>query len=151
MCYIEVTASGSVRFGIDQSVYERAAAGQSRLFAVWPGQWSSDLFAIDDLDQLARGMGWAHDESRTGLADHDHQIRWSRLDRLNDNPRSPYVWVEVWLDCRCVVRDLRVFAAHMRRQLAWNIATSSGWGSSGSEGRGYSYSVKVQRRTLTQP
>ncbi|WP_430495958.1 hypothetical protein ACQRWP_16900 [Micromonospora trifolii] len=37
--------------------YERAVAGTSRLFAVWPGNYSSDLFAIDDLDAYAVQSG----------------------------------------------------------------------------------------------
>ncbi|RSM60067.1 hypothetical protein DMB66_25620 [Actinoplanes sp. ATCC 53533] len=43
-------------------------AGTSRLFAVWPGDYSSDLFVIDDLDAYARAVGLIHDETRTGLA-----------------------------------------------------------------------------------
>jgi hypothetical protein len=66
MCYLEVATDGTVSQGVDAAAYERAASGRSRLFAVWPGNYRSDLFAIDDLDQFARGMGWAHDEARTG-------------------------------------------------------------------------------------
>src|SRR5690242_17723018 len=65
MCYIEVAADGTVYQGADEAAYHRALVGQSRLFAVWPGNYRSDLFAIDDLDQYARGMGWVHDEVRT--------------------------------------------------------------------------------------
>ncbi|MEV6753144.1 hypothetical protein [Streptomyces sp. NPDC051214] len=36
--------------GVDCAAYERALAGQSHLFAVWPGDWSSNLLVIDDLD-----------------------------------------------------------------------------------------------------
>ena len=34
--------------GADTAAYQRALAGESRLFAVWPGNWRSDLFAIDE-------------------------------------------------------------------------------------------------------
>jgi len=30
--------------------YIRASAGETKIVAVWPGQWRSDLFIIDDLD-----------------------------------------------------------------------------------------------------
>jgi hypothetical protein len=33
--------------------------------AVWPGQWSSDLFEIDDLDEFAKALRIKHDEERT--------------------------------------------------------------------------------------
>jgi hypothetical protein len=74
-CYIEVGPDGAVTWGVpDEQTLERARTGTSQLFALWPGQWSSHLFAIDDLDECARALGFQHDESRTGLADHDHDV-----------------------------------------------------------------------------
>jgi hypothetical protein len=35
----------------------RALAGETTLYAVWPGQWSSDLFVIDEVDKLADAIG----------------------------------------------------------------------------------------------
>jgi hypothetical protein len=52
-CYIEVAEDGMVSHGTDADTYERVRSGKSRLFAVWPGEWSSHLFAIDDLDEYA--------------------------------------------------------------------------------------------------
>lgn len=40
--------------------WERAVNGESALYAVWPGQWSSDLFAIDDLERFAEEFGFRH-------------------------------------------------------------------------------------------
>ncbi|MFI6421829.1 hypothetical protein ACIBG6_31015 [Streptomyces sp. NPDC050842] len=50
--------------GNDRAAYERALAGTSRLFAVWPGDRSSHLFVIDDLDEYAKAHGIRHDEER---------------------------------------------------------------------------------------
>lgn len=36
---------------------KRALAGQSVIFAAWPGQWKTDLFVIDDPQQLADALG----------------------------------------------------------------------------------------------
>jgi len=52
------------RLGDGRGAYERVLAGRSRLYAVWPGQWSSDHFVIDDLDEYARAVGIVHDEER---------------------------------------------------------------------------------------
>ena len=60
VCYIEQykTDGGdeitqcSTRAEIRGAV-RRSLAGQSRILAVWPGQWSSDLFEIDDIEALA--------------------------------------------------------------------------------------------------
>lgn len=75
-CYIEVHEDGTVTHGHDRAAYERAVAGKSRLFTVWPGEWSSHLFVIDDLDEYAKAHGIKHDEERTGLKEHVHDVRW---------------------------------------------------------------------------
>jgi len=142
-CYIEVHDDGTVSQGVDVQAYQRAVAGTSRLYAVWPGEWSSDLFAIDDLDEYARAVGILHDVERTGLADHDHQVRW-QPSAYNTNPRASYLSVEVFLDCGCTIHDLDVFAAQMRAQQGWDVATSGGWSGSGNR-----YTLRIRRKSLT--
>lgn len=143
MCYIEVHRDGEVTHGTDGGTYERALSGESRLFAVWPGQWRSNLFVIDDLDEYARALDIIHDQERTGLAAHDHDARWT-LSPYEENPNGSYIRINVWLDCGCTIRDLDVFAAQMRKQRGWDIAKSGGWGSGGG-----SYSMRARRRSLT--
>jgi hypothetical protein len=77
LCYIEVGAAGAVTWAArpDADAIRRARSGESHLYAVWPGQWSSHLFDIDDLDQLEGGLGIVNDQRRTGLADHPHDVR----------------------------------------------------------------------------
>ncbi|KID32005.1 hypothetical protein HQ32_00889 [Prauserella sp. Am3] len=142
MCYIEVGADGGVHFGTDEGMYRRVVAGESRLYAVWPGEWSSHLFAIDDLDQYAKAFGIVHDAVRTGLADHEHDVSWS-LSSREDKPTNTYISIDVWLACGCEIKDLKAFAAQMRTQKGWDIATSGGWG--GSAGR---YSLRARRKSL---
>ena len=36
----------------------RALAKNTILYAVWPGNWSSDLFIIDDLDAFAKAFNF---------------------------------------------------------------------------------------------
>lgn len=52
----------------------------------------------------------------------------------NDSPRSPYISVDVTLDCGCEIRDRRTFAAQMKEQRGWDMATSGGWSISGAPG-----------------
>ena len=65
LCYIEIFNDGTVKQipHINKSdreyvrqAYERVLAGQSSLYAVWPGKWSSDLFIIDDLSAFAKAF-----------------------------------------------------------------------------------------------
>lgn len=149
MCYIEVEADGTVTWGSDRGSYERALAGKSRLYAVWPGQRSSHLFVIDDLDEYARALGIVHDEERTGLAQHEHDVRWS-VSRFEDKPPGAYVDIDLWLDCGCEIRDLKSFASQMREQKGWDIATSRGWGRSGTDESGYRYSLRARGSSLTE-
>jgi hypothetical protein len=142
VCIIEVGNDGSVRQGGGPAAYRRAAAGESRLYAVWPGEWRSDLFLIDDLDEYAKALGIVHDAGRTGLADHVHDVRWA-VNPYEKNPSGLYITVDVWFDCGCAIRDLRAFAEAMRAQRGWEVATTGGWG--GSDGRHY---VRVRRKSI---
>ncbi|MFB7631061.1 hypothetical protein ACFC0M_08935 [Streptomyces sp. NPDC056149] len=146
-CYIELHTDGRVTHGADRTTYERAVAGESKLYAVWPGQWSSHLFVIDDLNEYAKAHGIKHDVQRTGLAEHAHQVRWTESGGER-NPRSPYISIEVSLECGCEIQDIDVFATQMRDQKGWAVATSVGWGSSSGPG-GVTYSLRVRRKSLT--
>lgn len=147
ICYIEVHEDGHVTHGRDADTDERAVRGTSRLFAVWPGQWRSDLFAVDDLDEYARAFGHVHDAERSGLADHEHAVRWS-MSPYETKPRGSYVAIEVRLDCGCRIRDLGAFAKQMKDQRGWDLPTNSGWGSHGSDEDGWTYSVRARRKSL---
>ncbi|MEU8618589.1 hypothetical protein [Streptomyces sp. NPDC048623] len=113
---------------------------------MWPGEWSSHLFVIDDLDEYAKAWGIKHDVQRTGLAEHVHQVRWAESDE-EKNPRSPYIGIEVVLDCGCKIESLRVFAEQMREQKGWAVATSVGWSRWGGP-EGTTYSLRVRRKSL---
>lgn len=147
-CFIEVAEDGAVTWGDGSGAYERVLAGKSRLFAVWPGKWSSHLFVIDDLDEYARAVGIVHDEERTGLAQHRHDVSWS-VSPYESKPQGAYITIDVRLNCGCQIHDLTSFALHMREQQGWDIATSRGWGKGGSDEGGYSYSMRVRRSSLT--
>lgn len=142
-CYIEVAEDGTVSHGTDAGTHERVRSGKSRLFAVWPGEWSSHLFVIDDLDEYARAHGILHDEQRTGLADHEHILDWE-VDPDEKTPLGSYVTIRIQLHCGCSVQDLRTFAKQMREQRGWDIATTVGWSKSSISG---TY-VRARRRSL---
>ena len=62
VCYFEVFNNGEVKrvppknkSDINEVIeaHKHATENISTLYAVWPGNWSSDLFIIDDLDLFA--------------------------------------------------------------------------------------------------
>ena len=57
VCYMELSNDGSIKQLSTKNekfqAYLNAKAGNSQILAVWPGQWRSDLFLIDDLDSFA--------------------------------------------------------------------------------------------------
>lgn len=54
VCYMEVFPDGTInQLSSDSEKYEaasRAKRNMSAIYAVWPGNWRSDLFVIDDID-----------------------------------------------------------------------------------------------------
>jgi hypothetical protein len=66
ICYIEVDKNGNVSQVPHKNksdrpqvieAYKRVLNKTTALYAVWPGNWRSDLFIIDDLDAFAREFG----------------------------------------------------------------------------------------------
>lgn len=65
ICYFEVDTDGNVsqiphknksdRENVLEA-YQRAKDEITTLYAVWPGNWRSDLFIIDDLDAFAKEL-----------------------------------------------------------------------------------------------
>ena len=57
VCYMELTNDGIIKQLSNRNekieAYLNAKAGISKILAVWPGQWRSDLFIIDDIDSFA--------------------------------------------------------------------------------------------------
>ena len=66
VCYFETYQDGTVKRVYHKNkcdlpnvveAYERARSKTATLYAVWPGQYSSDLFIIDDLHLFAEAFG----------------------------------------------------------------------------------------------
>lgn len=66
ICYFEVYRDGTVKrvhhknkcdFPNVVEAYERLRKKTTTLYAVWPGQYSSDLFIIDDLNVFREAFG----------------------------------------------------------------------------------------------
>ena len=142
-CYIEIHGDGSVTQGMDRESYERARSGESRIFAVWPGNWRSDLFSVDDLDEWAKDVGIINDRERTGLSEHIHKINWREVHGPLNNV---YADIEVHLKCGCEIKSIDTFADQMQEQRGWNIARTSGYSGCGGN-RGYV--IRARRKSLS--
>ena len=62
ICYFAVYPDGKIEQipntkTAAKSVYEHVKAQDFILYAVWPGQWRSDLFIIDDIELYAEAYG----------------------------------------------------------------------------------------------
>lgn len=148
-CYIEVDQAGHVSQVAthNTALYTRIKNGESKLYAVWPGQYHSDLFLIDDPIEYAKARSILPDPDRTGLQEHEHQVWW-QIESSQSNPQGTYVSVNVRLDCDCRIKDIRTFAEHMRQQKSWNVAVSTYPGSYQEGQNPPIYTVRVQRSSL---
>ena len=59
VCYIEKTKDGEIKqvgtyVNERRSVYYRVKYEGSTLYGVWPGEWTSDLFFIDDIETYGK-------------------------------------------------------------------------------------------------
>lgn len=77
-----------------------------------------------------------------------HEVRWFEDPHAAVRaPGSPWVGICVQLGCDCAIESVRTFADEMRAQHGWTIATSVGWGRSGTD-EGWTYSFTALRRSL---
>ena len=100
VCYLSLDAAGSLTqvghdFSSAAEAYRRAAAGEIRLYAVWPGEYSSDLFEIDDLNAFADAFGVERPDP------HVHDLAWTLS--LMDDGTSRYANVNVVFRCGCTL------------------------------------------------
>lgn len=67
VCYFEVDKNGVVSQVYHKNksdrlklleTYQRVMNKTTMLYAVWPGNWSSDLFIIDDLEAFAKAFNF---------------------------------------------------------------------------------------------
>ena len=60
VCFMELFPNGEIKQlnnDVDKfEAYCNANQGKSKIVAVWPGKWRSDLFIIDDLEEFAEAL-----------------------------------------------------------------------------------------------
>ncbi|ATW28203.1 hypothetical protein [Candidatus Formimonas warabiya] len=141
VCYIQVDKCGEVtqisnEYSEILAAYKNAVNEQAKIYAVWPGNYRSDLFEIDNLDALADAF------QIHGLADHEHRISWT-LSPYDDG-KSLYARVCIVFECGCYLglQNIKKFAHDMKEQKSWDVATSKGL--SGSP----EYTIYVRRNSL---
>ena len=142
VCYIEVNSSGVVKQiqcseSEMEQAYNRVKQGETQMYAVWPGEYRSDLFIIDDLDKLADAYGIDRADS------HIHDIKWKFSS--HDDKKSRYAYVDIEFKCGCEFHYgmIKKLALDLKKQLGWEITTSTGL--SGYAGK---YTIKALRSSI---
>ena len=149
VCYIGVKNNGEVvsvgnSLSDRQTAYYSAQKGLYKLYAVWPGQYRSDLFEIDNLNELADALGIPRADA------HIHDVQW-KINRFDDG-RSLYATIDVKLPCGCSIdkMGIRKFAADMKAQKGWEVAVSTGYSHhySTNDPTSHEWTINVRRRSL---
>lgn len=141
-CYILVDNNGNISQVTHnkaelKSAYDSVLGNKAVLYAVWPGQYSSNLFIIDDMNAFADAVGIYRADS------HTHELEWKISDY--DDGVSRYARVNCKFKCGCSFEKVGIkkFANDMREQKGWVVATSTGYGYHGDE-----FTVPVSRASL---
>ncbi len=145
VCYMALDQNGVLiqvdrGFSAVSEAYRRAMAREIRLYAVWPGNYRSDLFEIDDLNAFADAFGVMRPDG------HIHDLDW-KLSSIDDG-KSRYTDVDIVFKCGCTLsfQNIKKIANDMQQQKGWHVATSKG-----ISGNGFRYTISVERRSLGSP
>lgn len=144
VCYILVTVDGNVvqvqhSAGELQAAYDAVCNKKASLYAVWPGNWRSDLFIIDDMEAFADALGL----TKMNEEEHIHDITWKFSEYGDDAARYALIDCQFKCNCNFWKMNLKKFAKDMCAQKGWNVATSKG-----CSGHSDIFSVYVRRDTL---
>ena len=145
-CYILVGKDGAVKqmnhnTAEMTAAYHSALSGEYRIYAVWPGNYRSDLFVVDDLNAFADAFGIRRPDT------HVHDIQW-HLDEFDDGvSRSAHVAVRFCCGCSLEKLGIRKFANDMYEQKGWDVAVSKGY-STHYDGAVTEYTIPVKRSSL---
>lgn len=136
--YVEIAPDGSISQGKpSRNALLRAYNGESRMFAIWTGKWSSNMFEVDDLDRCALEMGFEQFSENI----HRHDIVWRENDY--DSGSGQTADISLKLKCSCEISSIKAFAVEAKDSLGWYVRVSKGWGSGGG-----TYSLCVGRKSL---
>ena len=124
-----------------EKVCSLAKEGHAVLYAVWPGNYRSDLFIIDNIEALEDAYGIQRDNR------HNHITEYSISDY--DDGKLAYADVDIVFDCGCKLdmNNIKVIANDIKKQFGWEIATTTGFGAHSSNGK-TTYSVRIRRKSL---
>jgi hypothetical protein len=145
ICYIYINENKEVkevnpRKVEIEEIQEDLINKKGELYAVWPGNYSSDLFLVDDIDSLFMAYGLAK-------AKHIHDVEWKIGDF--DDKGKRYAYVNCTLKCKCNIdkMGIRQFAADMKEQKGWDVAVSK-YGSHTDQYGNTEYGIHVRRSSL---
>lgn len=129
-CYIEIQKNGTViniphknksdhRF--IQESYVRVKNEDSKLYVVYPGKWSADLFIVDDMNAFAVAFGFECVDNHNFPS-----FQWNISDYDKREGRS--VWVDIIFACGFELsrNNINAFADFVHKQLGWAVSTSKG-------------------------
>jgi len=155
-CYFEIQKGGQViniphknrsdlRF--IQESYERVKNDGSRLYVVWPGKWSADLFIVDNMTAFANAFGIESDEG-FGIP----PFRWKISDYDKQEGQSAWVEINFAGGFKLDNNNIRAFAEFVRKNIGWDIYISNGISSGGNITTGeVRHTISVRRKSLSTP
>ena len=147
VCYFSVNMFGTVRqinhdFTSVAAAYKEAVNGTNKIYAVWPGNYRSDLFEIDDLNLFADAFGVPRPDT------HKHIVNWKKSSI--DDGKSRYAFVDIIFECGCKLYsdNIKIIAADLEEEKGWEVATSKGYGVRSND-KTMEYTLSVLRNTLS--
>ena len=138
--YFELIDNELIDLGHEENkikeAYLRAKNNQNKLYITWHGVHRTDMFFVDNLNQLGQAFGFEK-------PDHYHHMEWRYRDEV---ARGGYITVDIIFKCGCNFDYIGG-----TEQLKRDLLIQKGWQMSGSGGvGGYNgkYSISVLKSSI---
>lgn len=139
LCYYELLNNKLEDLSRDETLlknaYIRAKNGESKIYITWHGNYRTDMFELDNLNDFGQSFGFEQQN-------HIHDIEWKYYDK---EEKGAYISLDIKFNCGCTFDGCGGI-----RKLQKELLLQKGWDMSASCLSGYNskYIIRVRKNSI---
>ena len=117
-CYFTINEDGEPiqiwnTFSEMERIYQKVKNGEAHLYVAVPGENTTDLFYVDDIELLGKEYGFSEG--------HQHIFDWKISDYDDKTDRYASVNINFRCGCNVSLRTIRQLSKDLKKQMGWEV------------------------------